>query len=70
MAAVGSTDAVRIVAQVDRSAGYSAQAIGNVPNFVGAKRLLVQKGTLDVLETLGPIDRAAARRWPTSSPGG
>jgi len=56
MAAVGSTDAVRIVAQVDRSPGYSAQAIGNVPNFVGAKRMLVQKGSLDVLETLGPLD--------------
>jgi hypothetical protein len=56
MAAVGSTDAVRIVAQVDRSAGYSAQAIGNVPNFVGTKRLLVRKGALDVLETLGPLD--------------
>jgi hypothetical protein len=56
MAAVGSTDAVHVVAQIDRSAGYSAQAIGNLPNFTGTKRLLVRQGSLDVLDTLGQVD--------------
>ncbi len=60
MASVGSTQNVKIVAQVDRSAAYSSQPIANLPNFTGAKRVLVQKNALDVIETLGAVDSGSA----------
>jgi hypothetical protein len=56
MAAVGSSDQVRIVVQIDRSAGYASGPAVNLPDFSGGKRLLVHKGSLEVLQSLGDID--------------
>ena len=41
-------------------AAYSSQPIANVPNFTGAKRILVEKNALDVIETLGAVDSGSA----------
>lgn len=56
MAQVGSTDKLHIVVQIDRSAGYVNDPAVNLPAFSGGRRLLVHRGSLEVLQTLGPID--------------
>jgi hypothetical protein len=60
MASVGSTDKVQIVVQLDRSTGYSNQPIAGLANFTGAKRILVHKGALEVVDTLGTVDSGSA----------
>ena len=82
MAQVGSTDQVKIVVQIDRAAAYSADPLGNIPDFTGAKRILVEQGNVrnsrigsarpKMLRTISTAvasevaSRAHSRSWRTS----
>jgi hypothetical protein len=56
MASNGSTANAHIVVQIDRSAGYVTSPVLNLPDFSGAKRLLVHKDSLEVVQDLGDVD--------------
>lgn len=58
MAQVGSTANFKLVAQVDRSAGHSTNAVLNLPNWATAKRLVVQSGSFTEVADLGVVDTA------------
>jgi hypothetical protein len=58
MAAVGSSPGLNIVAQVDRSVGYTSDPVLNLPNWTTAKRLLVRTGNFLELSDLGVTDMA------------
>jgi hypothetical protein len=60
MATVGSAAGVRIVAQVDRSPQYTSDPVLGTANWTGAKRFLVNSGSLQELATAGAIDSAAS----------
>jgi hypothetical protein len=59
MMAVGSSDRLKLVVQVDRHPGYANQAVGNLANFTNTKRVLVQQGSLQVVQEMGEVDLAA-----------
>lgn len=56
MGAVGTTDAVNIVALVDRSTEYSTAPVLGLPNWEGAKLLQIGQGTAQILDDYGAID--------------
>jgi hypothetical protein len=58
MMQVGSKTGLNLVVQVDRAEGYAADAVGGLPNFTGAKRLLVRAGSLQELSDLGEVNMA------------
>jgi hypothetical protein len=58
MAAVGSSEKLNIVAEVDRSLKHDATAIGNISASPTTKRLLVHTNSFEQLEDLGNIDSA------------
>lgn len=59
MMAVGSSPSFHLVVQIDRSPGYANGPIGGLPDFSDTKRLLVQKDSLQVVQSLGEVDLAA-----------
>ncbi len=59
MAGVGAGPGFRIVAQVDRAADYSADAVLNVPNWVNALRMEVGRGRFDVVDDVGEPNMGA-----------
>ncbi|MHB8875402.1 MAG: clostripain-related cysteine peptidase, partial [Myxococcaceae bacterium] len=61
MAQPGSTDAVHLVAQLDRAAGYSADSLGNLPDFTSTKRILVEQGSFTELSDLGELNMGDPR---------
>jgi hypothetical protein len=59
MAAVSGSSQLRFVAQLDRSAGYSDEALSGAGDFHGAKRLLVESGGFKPVGDLGAVNMAA-----------
>lgn len=56
MMKAGSGKELWIAAQVDRIEGYDDGAVGGLANWVGAKRVEVDKGSLAVQASLGAVD--------------
>ena len=56
MAGVGSTANVNIVVFVDRSAEFSEERVGNLPDFTSGKLLLVRDGEFEEIDDYGEID--------------
>lgn len=56
MMGVGSSDTLHIVVQADRSNDYFDEGVGDLADFTGAKRLLVQRGGAEVQDDLGEVD--------------
>jgi len=56
MMAVGSSDKLRFLVQVDRAVGYSADPIGNLADFTSTKRVKVEKGSLAEVADLGELN--------------
>lgn len=56
MGVVGTTDALNIVALVDRSTEYSIDPVLDLPNWDGAKLLQIGQGTAQILDDYGTID--------------
>jgi hypothetical protein len=52
----GNSASMRIVVEVDRSPDYVVAPAVNLPDFSGAKRILVGPNRLDVVQDLGAID--------------
>jgi hypothetical protein len=59
MAGVGAGPGFRIVAQVDRAAAYTSDAVLNVPNWVSALRMEVGRGRFDVVDDVGEPNMGA-----------
>lgn len=55
-AAVGSRPGFNLVSLLDRSEGYSDEAVLGLDNFSGAKYIEVKKGTSEVREDLGAVN--------------
>jgi hypothetical protein len=53
---VGTGEGVTILAQVDRAAGESSEAFGNLADFTGAMRFRVDPGSLSEAAPLGVVD--------------
>lgn len=60
MATVGSGSDLRYVVQVDRAVGEYTGGVLNLGDFTSTKRLLVQRGQLQVLSDLGEVDMGQA----------
>lgn len=56
MSQVGQTGDFRFVVQADRAEGYTADGIGNLPNWTSTKRLVVEQGAFVELEDLGEVN--------------
>ncbi len=56
MAGVGSSEALNIVALVDRAADYSAEPLLNIPDWQGGKLLRIEQGSMTVEEDLGDVN--------------
>jgi hypothetical protein len=59
MAAVGAGPGFRMVAQVDRAADYSADALLNLPDWVNALRMEVDRGQFTVVDDVGEPNMGA-----------
>lgn len=56
MAAVGSSNSLNIIVQIDRAEGYTSDELVGLPDFSGVKRLKVEQGRVEVLSDLGELN--------------
>jgi len=60
MSAIGSSANLRFVVQADRAVGEYTGGLLGQPEWTGARRFLVQQGSLQLLSNLGTVDMAAS----------
>jgi Clostripain family len=58
MAGVGSSTGLNIIAQADRSVGYTSDGVLNLPDWATTKRLQISKGSFTQISDLGVTDMA------------
>ena len=61
MMQVGSGEDFNLVVEIDRATGYSAAAVGGIPNFTSVKRLAVNAGSLTEISDLGELNMGDPR---------